>query len=414
MFPPELQQQLMGLLMPAAYRQGYDADNSIMYTNRLRLRIQAKVAPTVSFDGRLSMYKTWGDSTGVQVFNGQPNTIGFDGTTVGVPNSDILRVERAYFTWKDIGGAPMYLSIGRRPSTAGAPLQFRQDEARGGTPLGSLIDYQFDGITLGWGLSDVSTLRLCYGVGYESGFGNGELIKNPADRLDDTSFLGLNWDILDTEDMFIQATVAKAFDVADGFNGLVVLPNDPVTGNEIKAPVVLRFTPTTNLGDINLASIVFVRKDGPFDYFVSLNAMSSDPNAQTTPFGGLFSDPFDVPEDQDGTMWYVGLRYRFNNDKTKIGIEYNHGSKYWFNFAAAEDDIIAPKTSTRGDVFEVYLTHRIANKFIFKLDYIDYSYDYSGSGWHLGAPKAIDSTPLLGFPTYDSASKLSASFMARW
>jgi len=413
-FPPQLQQQLFAMLTPATYVPGYNADNSILYTNRLRLRLDADMGDNVTFSGRLSMYKVFGDSTGIQVFNGQPTSLNLDGTTVGVPNSDIVRVERAYFNWTNIGGLPLYLSIGRRPSTDGAPLNFRQDEPRGGTPLGSVIDYQFDGITVGYHLNDISTVRLCYGVGYESGFGNGDLLKLPADRLDDAQFLGLNWDILNTETMFIQTTVARAFDVTDGFNGLVVFPSDPLTGNPINAPVALRFTPSTNLGDIDLASIVLIRKDGPFDWFVSGNYMSSDPNPVTTPFGGLFSDPFELPKEHSGSMWYGGARYRFSNDKTKLGVEYNHGSKYWFNFALAEDDLIAPKTSTRGDVWELYLTHRITKNFIAKLDFIDYSYDWSQSGWHVGAPKRLDSTPTLGFPTYDRASKASLSLIARF
>jgi hypothetical protein len=413
-FPPEAQQQLFGMLLPATYVGSYDADNSIMYTSRLRLRMEADVADDISFSGRLSMYKVWGDSTGVQVFNGQPTSINVDGTTASVPNSDILRVERAYFTWKDIADLPMYLSIGRRPSTGGVPLNFRQDEPRGGTPMGSLINYQFDGITLGYHLGESSTFRLCYGMGYESGFGSGDVLQLPQDRLGDASFLGINWDIWDTKDMFIQATVARAFDVTDGFNALVVLPNNPVTGQPVGAPVVMRFTPSANLGDIDLASLVFVRHDGPVDWFASINYMESDPNELTTPFGGLFSDPFEVPESQSGTMWYIGARYNLPNGKTKLGIELNHGSKYWFNFAAAEDDIIAPKTNTRGDVWEVYLTHRIAKRFVAKLDLIKYSYDYSGSGWHIGAPKDIDSTPILGFPTYEDTTKLSLSLSARF
>ncbi|KAB2960388.1 MAG: DUF3373 domain-containing protein [Thermoanaerobaculia bacterium] len=413
-FPPAMQQQLFGMLMPSTYQAGYDADNSILYTNRLRLRLDADLGEDVTFSGRLSMYKTFGDSTGVQVFNGQPNSINLDGTTTGVPNSDILRVERAYFNWSNIGGIPLYLSIGRRPSTDGAPLNFRQDEPRGGTPLGSIIDYQFDGITVGYHLSDESTVRLCYGLGYESGFGNGDVLKLPADRLADTQFLGLNWDILDTDRMFIQTTLARAFDVADGFNGLAVFAADPLTGNPINAPVVLRFSPSANLGDIDLASVVLIREDGPFDWFVSANYMRSDPEAVTTPFGGLFSDPFEVPEEQDATMWYAGLRYNLKNDRTRIGVEYNHGSEYWFNFAQAEDDLIAPKTSARGDVWELYLTHRITRRFLAKLDWIDYSYDYSGSGWHVGSPKSLDSVPLLGFPTYDQASKVSFSLIARF
>jgi hypothetical protein len=413
-FPPEMQQQLFGMLMPATYQPGYDADNSILYTNRLRLRLEADLGANVTFSGRLSMYKAFGDSTGVQVFNGQPTSLNVDGTTTGVPNSDMVRVERAYFTWSDIAGQPLYLSIGRRPSTEGAPLNFRQDEPRGGTPLGSIIDYQFDGITIGYHLTEESTLRLCYGLGYESGFGNGDLLELPADRLEDAQFLGVNWDVLDTEHMFIQTTVARAFDVTDGFSGLAVFPSDPLTGNPINAPVVLRFEPSTNLGDIDLASVVLIRKEGAFDWFVSGNYMKSHPDSVTTPFGGLFSDPFESPESRSGTMWYAGLRYNLPNEKTRIGLEYNHGSQYWFNFAQAEDDIVAPKTAARGDVWEVYLTHRIRKNFVAKLDYIDYAYDYSGSGWHVGAPKALDSRPVLGFPTYDQASKLALSLVARF
>jgi hypothetical protein len=412
-FSPAQQQALFGLIQPETFRPASDADNSILYTNRLRLRFQAQVGSKVRFDGRLSAYKVFGDSTGVQVFNGQPNTIGFDGSTVGVPNSDIIRVERAYFNWTDIADTDLYLSIGRRPSTGGAPLNFRQDEPRGGTPLGAVVDYQFDGITLGYHLTPVSTLRLCYGVGYESGFGNGLQAVN---ALDDAQFLGLNWDILNTDRMFIQTTVARAMDVTDGFNGLVVLPVDPLTGQSAPAPAVLRFSPTANVGDVDLASLVLIRHDGPFDWFLSANYSESDPVPVTTPFGGLFSDPFETPTAQDGTMYWGGIRYRFNDERTKVGLEFNHGSQYWFNFALAQDDLIGAKTSTRGDVWEAYVTHRIDDRFVVKFDYIDYSYDYSGSGWILGAPHDLDSSPppTLGFPTYDKAQKASFSLIARW
>ena len=91
--------------------------------------MDAEVAENVKFTGRLSMYKAFGDSTGVQVFNGQSNSFDIDGNTVGVPNSDILRVERAYFDWTNIGGTDLYLSIGRRPSTGGPPMHLRDGRA---------------------------------------------------------------------------------------------------------------------------------------------------------------------------------------------------------------------------------------------------------------------------------------------
>jgi hypothetical protein len=413
-FDPASQQLLMGMILPGTFTKGYRADNAILYTSRLRLQMQADVAENISFAGRLSMYKPWGDATGVQVFNGQSNSLNIDGTTGNVPNSDILRVERAYFDWKNIGGLPVYLSIGRRPSTGGPPLHLREDEPRGGTPLGVVIDFQFDGITAGWHINDQSVLRLCYGLGYESGFGSGEQLRQPADRIKDAHFLGVNWDVLDNEHTYLQATAARAFNVPDGFNGLVVLPNNPVTGAPIGAPLVMRFTPSSNLGNIDLASFLAFRTDGPLDYFASYSYMRSDPNGGTTPFGGLFSDPFETPAKQHGSLVYLGARYTFKNKATKVGVEFNHGSKYWFSFVNAADDIIAPKTDTRGNVWESFLTHRIAKRFIAKLDFIRYQYEYSGSGWHLGTPKKLDATPILGFPTYDTASKVSLGLTARF
>ncbi len=414
-----VQEGAMGMMMAqdGVYREGYDWDNKIMYTSRLRLNMSAKVNDDVSFSGRLGMYKPWGDSSGVQVFNGQSNTMNIDGNSTSVPNSDILRVDRAYFNWKNFLNTPAYLSIGRRPSAGGPPLHLRQDEMRAGTPLGTIIDFQFDGITVGYNefLWEESTLRACYGVGYESGFGSGEQLKSAADRMKDCSFFGFNWDLYSNEESFVQATVARAFDVTDGFNGVVVMPNDPLSGNAMPGPMVIRYTPSANLGDIDLASFLVMRKTENLDLFASYSLMKSHPEEGVgTPFGGLFCNPYEVAEEQDGNMLYLGARMHMPNGKTKVGIEYNKGSQYWFNFASAADDIIAPKTSTRGSVIEAYVTHRIGKGFIGKLDYMKYNYDYSGSGWHLGAPQDMDGTPILGFPTYDEASKLSISLIARF
>ena len=413
--PASMQQQLFAMLQPSTLVKSYNGDTNVLYTNRLRLNLDAKVSDNISFTGRLSMYKVFGDSSGVQVFNGQSTSLNVDGTTAGVPNSDMLRVERAYFTWSKIGGSPLYLSIGRRPSTDGPPLNFRHDEPRGGTPSGSLIDYQFDGITIGYHLGERTALRLCYGLGYSSGFGNGNILKLPQDRLKDVHFLGGNIDLWQTDKTLLQLTIARAFDVTDGFTGSVVLPNNPLTGDPVGAPVVMRFTPSANLGNINLVGVNLERKVKMVDLFTSFNFDGLRPNGTTTPFGGLGSDPFEQPVNHNGYMYYIGARYNFGNEeKTKLGFEFNHGSKYWFNFAQAEDDIIAPKTNTRGNVFESYLTHRISSRFILKLDYIRYNYQYSGSGWHIGAPKALDSTPVLGFPTYKEASMLTLGLTARY
>jgi Protein of unknown function (DUF3373) len=414
--PPAMQAGLMGMLMPGTFVPKYNADNDVLYTNRLRLKFDSQVADNVSFGARLSMYKVFGDSTGVQVFNGQANSLAIDGTTTRVPSGDMLRVERVFFNWNNIGGSKMYFSIGRRPSTDGPPMNFRNDEPRGGTPTGSLFDYQYDGMTLGYHVTPKTTVRACYGVGYSSGFGNGNLLKTPADRLKDVHLMGVMSDLYDSDKTFVQAIFAHAWNVTDGFNGQIVLPNNPLTGDVVGAPVIMRFTPSANLGGIDLYGLVMEKTLGPVDMFVSGNWVSLRPNGITTPFGGLGSDPFDIPQNREGHMIHAGLRYNFpqNDGRTKAGFEFNQGSRYWFNFANAEDDIISPKTQTRGEVYETYVTHRINDHFIFKADFIRYNYTWSGSGWHLGAAKRLGSTPLLGFPTYDKANMFTLGITARF
>ena len=416
-FSPQMQQMFMQYLMqaPGVYTAGYKANTNILYTNRLRLNFDAKVADNIKFVGRLSMYKVFGDSTGVQVFNGASTAMSIDGTTAGVPNSDLLRVERAFFSWNDIGGSKFYLSIGRRPSTSGSPVNLRQDEPRGGTPSGSLIDYQFDGVTFGYRQSEKTELRLCYGVGYSSGFGNGNLL-HPANNVKDVHLLGANVDIWNTDKTLIQSTVARAWDVTDGFAGLAVLTVNPLTGDSIPAPMVMRYQPSANLGNIDLYGLLVQRRFGPVELFANGNWNTLRPNGVTTPFGGLGSDPFQTPEVHNGHMIYLGMRFSLpkNDGRTKIGGEFTQGSKYWFNFAQAEDDIIAPKSNTRGETYETFVTHRISDHFIFKADFIRYNYTYSGSGWHLQEPKRLTGTPILGFPTYDTANMFSFGLTARF
>ncbi|HEU4402594.1 MAG TPA: DUF3373 family protein, partial [Candidatus Polarisedimenticolia bacterium] len=401
-FTPAQQQALMGLLLPGTAQAQRDYRNDIAYTTRLRLNMKAEVDEHFSFSGRLAMYKIWGDSTGVQVFNGQPNSIDFDGTTTSVPNSDVVRVDRAYFDWKNIGGSNWYLSLGRRPSTGGPPLEIRENRLRGGTPLGHVVDFQFDGATFGYTFKKMpgAIYRFCYGLGFESGFGSADQLRAPADRLSDVHFGGLNLDLYASERMFLQATVLRAWHVTDGFNGLVVMPFDPVTGIPAPGPAVLRFTPSANLGNIDLGAILMERQDGAFHYFVSLAGMKSHAENITTPFGGLFSDPFEAPRDHSASSLYAGARWDLLKGKSQVGVEYNHGSKYWFNFTHAADDLVLSKLATRGEVWEIYYNQALGPKVQFRLSALDYRYEYSGSGWHLGAPKRLDDMPILGFPTY--------------
>jgi hypothetical protein len=419
--PEPMKAAMMSAMLPEVYVPQADYDNDILYTTRLRLGMDADVMKDVTFTGRLAMYKAWGDSTGVQVFNGQPNSFSLDGTGAGTPNSDILRVERAFFEWRNLFGSKAYISVGRRPSSGGPPLELRENELRGGTPAGHVVNYQFDGITLGYNLSDWiegNVFRFCYGVGFESGFGSADQLRAPADRLEDVHMGGINWDLLNDDSTHVQLTALGAFDVTDGFNGLLVMPVDPVTGSKVPAPMVMRYTPSANLGEIYLANLVLQRQEGSFDWFVSGAAMRTEPTDLTTPFGGLLSDPFETPESHDAWSVYAGARYTFGRN-TMFGAEFNRGSQYWFNFTQGSDDLLLSKLATRGNVYEAYWIQEFAtglgrSRAQFRLSALYYDFEYSGSGWHLGAPKKLDEAQILGFPTYKDGLDVRAAFTAKF
>jgi len=410
-----------------------DIDNDILYTTRLRLNMKAKVAKNVNFAGRLTMFKNWGDSTGIKVFDSW-NAFTMDGTDGGSTSGDWLRVERAYFNWKDIGGTPFYLSIGRRPSTYGPPSEIRENELRGGTPSGHLVHFNFDGITVGYHLAELTgiegmTARLCYGQGFESQLGNGELFNQIA--TEDTHLGGLNLDVYNDGSTLVQLTAFGAWDVVDGFKGTFAFPAAfmPLFAPNINQDAanfpnmnfMVRYQPSTVIGDMILGGLGVQREEeNGLKYFASLGWTRLQSNGKAGLFGGMASDqlyqaalvptPVDtngdgildtsmdvitpVPtgrvvddSDQDGYGIYVGTQ--IPAPMGKIGLEYNYGSKYWTPFTQAQDDMLGSKLATRGHVGEAYYIVDVNPNMFLKFGGIYYDYEYTGSGSPVGTPRKV-------------------------
>ncbi|MBW6512281.1 MAG: DUF3373 domain-containing protein, partial [Desulfuromonadaceae bacterium] len=398
-----------------------DINNDIAYTTRLRLNMKAKVYDNVDFSGRLAMYKGWGDSTGVKVFDSW-DAFTQDGTDGGNTTGDFLRVERAYFNWKDIGGTPFYLSIGRRPSTYGSPSQYRENEMRGGTPSGHLVHFNFDGITVGYDLGDIlegMNIRFCYGQGFESEQGNGEMFNNIVTK--DTHLGGFNIDILADGTNFIQLTAFAAQDVNDGFKGTFAFPTEfaplfaPTMNQDMQnfpnMNFVTRYQPSTVIGDMKLIGLGLGREeDNGIKYFASLGYTELKSNGKAGMFGGMGSDnvykavgidtdgdsvndnfmmvPTNTVADdsaQDGYGVYVGVQVPA--PMGKVGFEYNYGSKYWTPFTQAQDDMLGSKLAVRGEVYEAYYIFDVNPRMSIKLGGLFYDYAYTGSGSPVGAPQ---------------------------
>ena len=381
-----------GVTVPA-----YKPKNETMYTNRFGLDLNARVTQDVTLTSRLLMYKTFGADDDDAYTNGGAapffaDRVGvFDGTLGHIPSSNYLNVDRVYASWNNIADQDIWFSVGRRPSTGGAPTGLKNNgerPGRGGAPA-LLVDYAFDGMVLGWG-PDIDELpgaygKICYGRGYESGFN--QPLKN---SIDDTDMIGISIVPIDTDALRVWTQWNRGVDIFDA----------PKMSNTYFGTTM----PKTNLGDIDwfgIGAMGTIKRVGPGDlnWFADTALSITRPNGNVSSqfgFQGLMTGAFfnpEAPSDKTGNAIYVGLRYDLPS-KTKLGAEYNHGSKNWITFAPAAADAWTSKVGTRGNVYEVYVIQELDDKPIasrlaksfFRLGFQYYDFQYTGSNSWVGAP----------------------------
>lgn len=395
----------------------YTNTNSSIFTNRLRIRMKAKVNSHLSFTGRLAMYKTWGDSSNVSWFDGSFSSMHLDGNSGAIPTDDAVRVERAYFVYgNEFADVNWHVSFGRRPSTAGFGMENKTNAPLGGSPSGHIIQWNFDGASLGFGLEEVTGIpglnfKICYGMGYEGGHGTINSMVSD-DQVDDVNMWGVVFKLFDNEDYRFVYNWAHAFGVTDGFVGQVAMPFyisgkdfdndgefDEFTFNPNYGGYMSRFEPTAEIGDVDMHSLIASGNTFDWSWFLSGAVTMSKPDgrSQNAMFqfmeqDGLLCGGDEECKDRTGySVWAGIMTPELPFTGGKFGVEYNYGSKYWFNFTAAEDALTGSKLATRGQVYEAYYHQPIVgNRFFATLGYKYYDYDYTGSGSPLGAPVKID------------------------
>lgn len=372
---------------PPALTPGFKPTNDTIMTNRVGLNVKARATRNVTIHTRLLMYKTSGNNTD------QATDAGFfadrafllDGTLGHVPSDSSLRVDQVYATWNNIADRPVWFSVGRRPSTGGSPMHLRMNDERpgsGGVPA-QLVDYAFDGMTLGYA-PELDALpgafvKICYGRGFESGYNN-------RSNLRDTDMVGVQVVPYDTDRLRVDFQWNRGFDIFDNPNNV-----------------------GAQLGDIDwlgAGALGSLKNVGPgtLNAFVSFGMSMTHPNGRHALLAGpgspdsgagLLVNGTDA-SDNTGYSTFAGIRYDLPT-ATKIGAEYNHGSPYWIAFTPAADDMWTSKLGTRGNVYEAYVIQELklpaisafVSKTFFKLGYQHYDFDYTGSNNWIGAPVKI-------------------------
>lgn len=437
-----LMQQMFRLMEP----RKYNTNNSSIFTNKLRIRLNSTVNEHLSFTGRLVMYKVWGDATDVQWMDGSFKSMYLDGNAGAVPTDDKLHVERAYFVYKNEDATiPWHISFGRRPSDYGPGKENSENAPLGGSPLSHIIQWQFDGASLQFNFENIiealpgSFIKFCYGKGYESGWGssnamasNNGLISNP--EIDDVEFLGVIVKFFDNDDYKFWYNYARGMGITDGYSGAAVMPF-AITGqdtnldgsydefqfdpNYFGAPS--RLEASAKVGDMEWHSLLAQGNTFDFSWFVSAAMSKSHPDGQSRAAMYQFMDQdrmLGTTDSKTGNSIWVGVmtpELPFTGGK--LGFEYNQGSKYWVGMTAAEDDLAASKLAVRGKVYEAYYHQPIIGERLFlTLGYQHFDYEYTGSGSYLGAPVKVEDATALNtmMPVTDKVDKVYLSATYRY
>ena len=385
---------------------GEDLDNDTAFTNRFRLNMRVGVTENVEIKGRLAMYKAWGESLTGAPLGGDE----WDGNETRTPaDNSALRVDRAFVNFNNIGGAPIWFSIGRRPTTDGNPSNIRMNlSERSGTPL--IMDYAFDGASMGYAYKwagDIGDgrVRICYGRGFEDG------LQVDGEGLEDTDFVGMSWDILQKGDRFLYAQSFLAANVP-GANHPNLWDWDITTTPPTPIPSV------DNNGNIQHSGMTYMDKIAGLNYFVAGGWSRTDPNenGMFNDYAAFFTDGTGINTDsENGYHAHVGLRYDIDQVGLKLGAEWNYGSEYWIGMTPGHDDLYASKIAARGNVYEVYGIYDLPMgeaiskyaKTFMRLGYQRYEYNYTGSNdWNMAPVKIDDITANMGIDPIESADQV--------
>jgi hypothetical protein len=340
----------------------------------MRLWLNMAYAPDSHniFKGQLSMNKAFGAD-----FQARAYTMGsvFDWTANEALADNSLKVRQAY--WLYLGDSafgldmPWTFSIGRRPATNGFLANLRDDDPAQ-SPLGHIINVEFDGLSSKLDLSNVTgisgmSFKICMGQGSTNAeplFTTSTPYANDDNNLEDIKLAGLIFEPYNDGQIITKFTWFKAFELP----GQDPTPTGPSGFKQY--------------GDLD-GGAFSVLIDGITDdgYFADAKIFASYAWTTTRPESGKAM--LGSMDDETGTSWWIGTQLPVT-DAGKFGLEYNHGSKYWRPFTYAEDTMIGSKLAARGDAFEVYFTYQLTDALSAQARYTNIDYDYTGSNGFFG------------------------------
>lgn len=367
---------------------GSKQENDALLSNRLWLNMSYQANDNVKFGGQLAYNKLFGQRSMVNVQNGAMDS--FDWVSSENKQDDSIRVRSAYIDYSNDtffgSDLPWSFGIGRRPSTNGKLINYREDDDAT-SPLAHISNAEFDGANVKFHLDKLSGIE-----GSSIKFAAGKGMSNAEPHFSAAPYSSSSQ--VDTSDISMYAVNLVPYKSAKvetelqytHANNLIDIKNGGF--NQTGTFVPANYDPSMdNVGSLHLTS-AFVALHGIGDginhyldnttFFISGAMSKSDPDEGKMMLGSS--------ESQTGYSYWIGTQMpSLISEKGNWGIEFNHGSQYWRSFTYAEDTAIGSKIAARGDAYEIYFSEPIMDALSFQLRYTYIDYDYSGSNGFFGA-----------------------------
>jgi hypothetical protein len=359
---------------------GKTLKNEAVLSNRLWLNMKFQADDHSSFFGTLSYNKLYGDNL---AGDNNQNMSNFDWiTNETATNDNEIKVKEAFWLYSNssfLGNEDIAwtASVGRRPSTDGLGINFREDQERK-SALSHTVNVEFDGASFMFNLDKITGVpgmwtKFCFGRG----------LTNARLRFDNNGNQAFTKD----------GSHPESIDMA----GIIFVPYDDgqysVHTNYAKAWNLIGMDENNlnagfqDFGDIELATIMFKSWGigmGISDFLDDTTAFVSYAMSKTNPTGT--QQMLGSNESEIGHSVLIGANMPdFFSEKARFGIEWNQGSKYWRSFTYAEDTMVGSKIAARGSAWEIYRHQKLTDALSFTLRYTHIDYDYTGSNGFFGS-----------------------------
>ena len=366
--------------------------NDALLTNRLWLNMSWAATENLSFKGQLAYQKAFG----ARSYSGYTPLDEFDWVVAENPYDGKIRVKNAYFFYHDTQfvGTPISwtFSIGRRPSTNGHLINYRDDD-QPASPNGHSINVEFDGLSAKFGFEEWVEgmyIKFCAGRG----------LTNASSKFFATSSDGnmtLNPPYADDSNALPNIDLAGFIFEPYSDGQYTFTTQYYYAANLIDLANAMQFQGFDTVGDMHSFTASFIADgigDGWADYlddtvfFVSGAMSVSEPDKGKDMFHSVLDSDYATKKgkSETGYSFWAGLNMpSLISDEGKWGIEYNWGSRYWRSITYAEDTLVGSKVAARGSAYEIYFTEPLVEDILsLQLRYTYIDYDYTGSNGFFG------------------------------